>query len=460
MMKKLLIGAGTAALLSLVAASIHAEATAEQIASLGGDTYTPYGATRAGNADGSIPEWTGGLTSAADAGFPSFKTGGHHRDPYASDDVLYTINAQNMGQYAEQMTEGQKAMMQAYPDTFFMNVYPTRRSAAFPQRIYDATKLTAASAQLIPSGNGVTGAVIGIPFPFPENGLEAIWNHVLRYRAEKAYRTIGQAAVTAGGKYTIVKFADQYIANYSLPGMTEEAMDNVVIYFMQKISSPARLAGQVLLVHETMDQDREPRRAWLYNPGQRRVRRAPNVAFDSPRTASDGLSTSDQFDMYNGSPERYNWTLVGKKEMLIPYNSYKIHSNDLSYKDILLAGHINQEYVRYEKHRVWVVDAVVRPGSRHLYKRRTFFIDEDSWQVMAVDCYDNRDQIWRVQEGHSINYYDQPTFWTTLELTIDLQSKRYLAIGLNNEEPSTYIFGADLKQSDFSISALRRAGTR
>ena len=141
----------------------------------------------------------------------------------------------------------------------------------------------------------MTGSVIDIPFTFPKNGIEAIWNHVLRYRAEKAYRTIGQAAVTAGGKYTIVKFADQYIANYSLAGMTEDKLDNVVIYFMQKISTPPRLAGQVLLVHETMDQDREPRRAWLYNPRQRRVRRAPKVAFDRLRTASDRLATRCTF---------------------------------------------------------------------------------------------------------------------------------------------------------------------
>ncbi len=460
MMKKYLIGAGAAAIFALGATNVFAEATAEQVAALGGDTYTPYGAEKAGNEDGSIPAWTGGLTSPADAGATGFKSGGHHPDPYAGDDVLYTINAQNMGQYADLMTEGEKAVMRAYPDTYFMNVYPTRRSAAFPQRIYDATKAIAASAKLLPSGNGVTGAVIGIPFPFPQNGLEAIWNHVLRYRAEKALRSIGQAAVTAGGAYTMVKFADKYIANYSLAGMTEDALENVIIYFMQNISSPPRLAGQILLVHETMDQDREPRRAWLYNPGQRRVRRAPDVSFDSPRTASDGLSTSDQLDMFNGSPQRYNWTLVGKKEILIPYNSYKLHSKDLKYKDILKAGHINQEHARYEKHRVWVVDAVVKPGSRHIYKRRTFYIDEDSWQVMAVDCYDNRDQIWRVQEGHSINYYDHPAFWTTLELTIDLQSKRYLAIGLNNEEPKTYIFGADLDQDDFSIGALRRAGRR
>ena len=224
--------------------------------------------------------------------------------------------------------------------------------------------------------------------------------------------------------------------------------------------SPARLAGEVLLVHETLDQSKEHRRAWIYNPGQRRVRRAPNVAFDNPRTASDGLATSDQLDLFNGSPERYNWTLVGRKEILVPYNSYKLHSNQLKYSDILKPLHINQEYVRYELHRVWVVDAVLKEGTRHVYKRRTFYIDEDSWQSLAVDCYDNRDELWRVQEGYAMNYYDQPNLWTTLETTMDLQSGRYLAISLNNEEPITYDFSVDVTMDDFSPGSLRRAGTR
>lgn len=460
MSQKIIVYAGAFVVFALASAQVFAEATAEQVASLGGPEVTPYGAERAGNADGTIPAWDGGLKSAEQAGFPGFKTGGHHPDPFAGDPVLFTINAQNMGQYSEFLTEGEKALMQAYPETYFMNIYPTRRSAAFPERIYEATKQVAATAKLIDSGNGVDGAVIGIPFPFPQNGLEAIWNHLLRFRAEKADRAIGQAPVTASGAFTMVKFADQYLANYSLPDMTEQKLDNVVIYFMQKVNAPPRLAGQVLLVHETMNQEKEPRRAWLYNPGQRRVRRAPNIAFDNPRTASDGLATSDQLDMYNGSPERYDWTLVGKREMFIPYNSYKLHSGDLTYAQIVKPQHINQDYARYEKHRVWVVDSVIKPGSRHVYKRRTFYIDEDSWQIMAVDCYDNRDQIWRVQEGHSINYYDKPTFWTTLELTIDLQSKRYLAIGLNNEEPITYRFDAELSPQDFSIGSLQRAGTR
>ena len=167
--------------------------------------------------------------------------------------------------------------------------------------------------------------------------------------------------------------------------------------------APARLAGEVLLVQETLDQSLENRRAWVYNPGQRRVRRAPNVAFDNPGTNSDNLRTSDQFDLYNGSPQRYDWTLVGKKEMLVPYNSYKLHSNTLKYTDILKKNHINPDVARYELHRVWVVDSKLKAGQSHLYSRRTLYVDEDSWHIVAVDCYDSRGQLYRVQEGHVIS---------------------------------------------------------
>jgi len=451
--------AGIAALAALGGVAAAGELSPEQIARLDND-LTPMGAIRAGNEAGTIPAWEGGIKSTAEAGFPDFKSGGHHPDPFPDDPVLYTVTAANMGQYADILTEGQKALLQAYPDTYFMNVYQTRRTAAFPPRIYEAIKRIAATAHLIENGNGVTGAINGIPFPIPESGLEAIWNHILRFRADMGVRAIGQAAVTRDGNYTLVMFIDNYLGVYGIEGMTEQELDNVIIYFKQRVSAPARLAGEVLLVHETMDQNKEHRRAWIYNPGQRRVRRAPNVAFDNPRTASDGLATSDQFDMYNGSPERYNWTIVGRQEMLVPYNSYKLHSSKLKYTDILKPLHINQDNVRYELHRVWVVDSVLKEGTRHIYKRRTFYIDEDSWQTLAVDCYDNRDQLWRVQEGYGMNYYDVPDMWTTLETTMDLQSGRYLAIGLNNEEPISYDFNVKMTLDDFSPASLRRSGTR
>jgi hypothetical protein len=225
------------------------------------------------------------------------------------------------------------------------------------------------------------------------------------------------------------------------------------------VVAPARLAGSILLVHETLNQVAEPREAWTYNPGQRRVRRAPNVAYDNPGTASDGMRTSDQFDMFNGAPDRYDWKLVGKKEIYVPYNSYKLHSGDVKYDQILSPLHINQDLARYELHRVWVVEATLKPGTSHIYKRRTLYFDEDSWQILLVDQYDNRDQLWRVSEGHSINYYDVPCFWTTLEVHYDLQAGRYLAIGLDNES-RMYDFTIKRTAGDYTPDALRREGMR
>ena len=419
-----------------------------------GDGLTPLGAEKAGNADGTIPEWTGGLTSHP----AGYTPGMHHPDPYAADKVLFTITAANIDQYAGKLTPGHQAMLKTY-GTFKMNVYPTHRSASCPQRIYDATAKVAATASLVEGGHGVTGAAIGIPFPEPESGVEVIWNHLLRYRGDIASRKIAQAAPTRSGKYTLVEFEDEFNVLYSREGATEENLNNKILFFKQEVVEPARLAGGILLVHETLNQVKEHRSAWLYNPGQRRVRRAPNVAYDNPGTASDGMRTSDQFDMFNGAVDRYDWKLVGKKEMYVPYNSYKLHSDKLKNKDILTPLHINPDHTRYELHRVWVVDATLKAGARHIYKRRTFYVDEDSWQILLVDQYDNRDQLWRVSEGHPINYYEVPTTWTTLEVHTDLQAGRYLAIGLDNES-SMYKFGIKRTNEDYTPAALRSSGRR
>jgi hypothetical protein len=427
--------------------------SADEVARLGKD-LTPLGAEKAGNADGSIPAWGGGITTPP----AGYKKGDHHPDPYASDQILFTITAANMNQYKDKLTVGHMEMLKAY-NTFKMNIYPTRRSAASPQRIYDATKRSAATAELINGGDGVAKTVNGIPFPIPKSGIEVLWNHMLRYRGDMASRKISQAAMTRGGDYTLVEFDDEFSLIYSQEGMTEEKLQNRILLFKQEVTAPARLAGNVLLVHETLNQVTEPRAAWVYNPGQRRVRRAPNVAYDNPGTASDSLRTSDQFDMFNGAPDRYDWKLVGKKEIYIPYNSYKLHSDKLKYKEILFPLHLNPEHLRYELHRVWVVDATLREGARHLYKRRTFYIDEDSWQIMAADLYDNRDQLWRVSEGHSIEYYEVPAFWTTLEVNYDMQSGRYLALGLDNES-SMYDFSIQRTDQDYSQGSLRRTGQR
>ncbi|HWZ62381.1 MAG TPA: DUF1329 domain-containing protein [Steroidobacteraceae bacterium] len=430
----------------------------QEAARLGAD-LTPLGGEKAGNADGSIPAWTGGIKSAADAGFPSYHSGDHHPDPYADDKPLFTISAANMSQYASKLTEGHKALFKAYPD-YKMIVYQTRRSAASPEHVYEATKRNATSGRLVPDGNGITGALGGVPFPIPQSGVEIYWNHVTRWRGVAAQLQIGQAPLTASGSYTLVNFKEEFYFEYYEPGMTEAKMNNILLYFTQETTAPARLAGEILLVQETLDQAKENRRAWVYNPGQRRVRRAPNVAFDNPGTNADNLRTADQFDMYNGSPQRYDWTIVGKREMYVPYNAYRLQSPKLKYADILHKNHINQDLARYELHRVWVVDSKLKPGQSHLYSRRTLYVDEDSWQILAVDCYDSRGQLYRVQEGHAMNYYDLPSLWTTLELVMDLSNGRYLALGLQNEEPKSYNFDIKRSPDDYQPSMLERRGIR
>ncbi len=444
------------ALLTVMASSVAAKVSPDQAERLGKD-LTPVGAERSGNKDGTIPAWEGGITKPP-AGFVKGK---HMVDPFPNDKVLFTITAKNADQYKDQLSPGQLALMKTYPETFKMNVYPTRRSASSPQYVYDAVKRNATTGELLTTGNGFKGAAIGVPFPIPANGTEAIWNHITRYRGVTVTRDTGQAAVMPNGAYTLVKFRDELDQAYMRPGMTPEELekDNLLFYFKQWVTSPSRLAGTALLVHETLDQVAKPRQAWTYNTGQQRVRRAPNVAYDAPGTAADNLRTTDDFDMFNGAPDRYNWKLIGKKEMYIPYNSYKLDSNQLKYDQILKPGHINQDLVRWELHRVWVVEATLKDGMRHVYKKRVMFLDEDTWQVSVADMYDSRDELWRVSVAHGINYYEVPVFWSTLEVIHDLQSRRYLAVGLDNED-EPYDFDAKRSQSDFTPDALRRQGRR
>lgn len=432
--------------------AVSAKIDAEQAKKLSGE-LTPMGAVRAANSDGSIPEWTGGIKTPP----KGYSPGMHHLDPYAEDKVQYTITAQNVSEYEKFLTPGQIALFKTYPDTFKMNVYQTRRSASYPDHVYQATIDNSTRAELVEDGNGIINAAVGVPFPIPSNGLEAIWNHILRYRGEAIVRQGGQVTPTASGDFTYVGFDDQLMLPYGMKGASPQDLEetNILFKFKQKVTEPSKLVGTALLVHETMDQIKTPRQAWIYNKGIRRAQKAPTVAYDAPGTAADGLRTTDDFDMFNGAPNRYNWTLKGKRELLIPYNDYRLHSDKLKYEDIVKPGHINPEHVRYEKHRVWVVEANLKENTRHIYKKRVFFIDEDSWQIAVTDIYDERDELYRVGVAHGLNYYEVPTQWSTLEVFHDLQSKRYIAIGLDNEA-QMYDFSAKLRDVDFTSRALQR----
>jgi hypothetical protein len=443
---------GAAALLAGPALAKVSQSEADR---LGGAELTPIGAERAGNADGTIPEWTGGITE-----LPSgYSVGDRLVDPFPEDEPLFTITAENADQYADKLSPGQLAMFKRYPDTFRMRIFPTRRSATLPESEFELIKKSAVTTELAEGGNGLINFTAGIAFPIPQSGVEVIWNHVARYRNEAGLkRRYTQIPVQANGSFAPVLFEDESIPASRLP---DNEYPNRLFVFLQRVLAPARLEGDVLLVHENIDQVKEPRKAWVYNAGQRRVRLAPNIAYDGPGTASDGLRTADDLDMFNGSPDRYDWELVGKREMYIPYNSYDLRRGDLKYTDIVKEGHMNPDYLRYELHRVWVVDSKLKEGARHIYARRTFYLDEDSWQISLIDHYDGRGELWKMKEGHFIMHYQVAVPWLAAESLHDLISGRYVVIGLDNEE-NGYQYDFDYQGSfqDFTPSALRRAGRR
>ena len=443
-----------AALLAFCASpALHAAVAAGEADKLG-NSLTPIGAEKAGNGNG-IPAWAGGQTKV----MPGFKTGGHYPDPFADDKPLFTIDASNAAKYQNNLTPGQLALLQRYPD-WKMKVYPTRRSAAYPQGVYDESKANATRVNLVAGGNGISGTNGGVPFPIPQSGLESIWNHLTLYKGDTYATSWAQAPVTAGGDYNLVQFDYEYDFVYSnQKKKPAEREANLLFYFLQTIKEPPRLAGTILLVHDFADQVGQPRKAWSYNPGQRRVRLAPNVAYDNPGTAADGLRTNDDFFMYNGATDRYDWKLVGKKEIYVPYNAYKINGPSLKVKDVLQPGHVNGDHARYELHRVWVTEATLKSGTSHVYKKRVFFQDEDSWAILVQDKYDNRDQLWRVDEQHTTVYYDVPFLAPGLEVKHDLQSGRYIALSLRNEINKVYQPIAR-STADFTPNALRDKGTR
>jgi len=440
--------------IGLMSSVVQAKVTSSEAVQIG-DTLTPIGAEVVGNKAGTIPAWTGGLNSTNTA---KSKDSGRPENPFTDEKAAFVITNANLEQYKASLSEGQLAMFKKYAD-YKMPIFKTKRTAAYPTSLYKTIKTNATTAELVDGGNGLKSFSITVPFPIPQNGSEVVWNHLTRYRGGSAKRFSTTIPVQKDGSFTAVKMNDQLVwPDFLVSGRDAKKDDNVLFYYIQVLTAPARLTGTALLLHETLDQVKEPRRAWVYNAGQRRVRRAPNVAYDSPGQGTDGLRASDNYDMYNGSPDRYNWKLVGKKEMYIPYNSYKLLDTSVKYNDIVKAGHLNSDFLRYELHRVWQVEGTLKDKARHIYAKRNFFIDEDSWGLSVADHYDARGKLWKLSEGYNIQYYDVDTPWLAAETLYDLNSGRYLVTGLSNEEPKYMKWDVKAKRKDFSTSALRRIG--
>ena len=387
-------------LVSMTAGSAFAAVSPELAAQLG-KTLTPVGAEMAGNEDGSIPAWDpegGPLPAGLDP------ASGHYPDIYPDEKPLYTINGSNWQEYKDQLTAGTIGMFEKYgADGWELQVYPTHRISTHPDWYHENTRKNATGAELVEGGQKIEGNYPGVPFPIPQSGLEAIWNHMIRYGTDN-HQDYDTYYVGSSGKPILATSAHSVL---TYPMFAEEARNEPVgekSSSMLRIdyNAPTRRAGEILLIHEPGADYTEGkgRKAWQYLVGQRRVRLAPAVSFDTPNPGVAGTSTYDDAFIYNGSPERYNWELVGKKEMIVPANNNRFVF-EVDVTDALGPQFFKPEYFRWEKRRVWVVDSTLKEGRRHLYSRRTFYIDEDTWTALAGDMYDGRGKLWRLQ-------YDYP----------------------------------------------------
>ncbi len=418
------------------------------------EDLTPLGSERAGNADGTIPAWTGGLTSPPEG--IGYEKGKHLPDPFASDEKLFTVNGENVDQYDAFVTRGQRAMMERH-SSYFLDVYPTRRSCALPEHVYKAARRNAAVGKLVADGNGVAKAIMASPFPIPNNALEIVWNHTLRYRGFKLQREFTAIPVNQQGDFYQITVHDDAILRWSDPQYTSaEELDNISILYLLQTKAPARSAGFVVLVQESLNMAVEARKAWTYSPGTRRVRRAPTIAYDNPGTNSDGITTSDSFGGFNGAPDRFNWTVRGRSEKFIAYNNYRRVL--APYDELVAEKHVNQSLMRYERHRVWEIVGDLKDNYRHVYAKRVFYIDEDTQGIAATEIYDGRQQLWRVQELGGGVQYELPLCGGGGDTVYDLQVGRYLMVGLINEEKPIDFNAAHLDPNRYTPGNMRRLG--
>jgi hypothetical protein len=439
--------AGGALWLALAAGQAMAKVDAAEAAKLGKD-LTPVGAEKGANAAGTIPAWTPAKQLGALSGeYPT-------NPEYDAEKPLFTITKENMAKYAEQLDEGHKKLLSSFP-TYKMNVYPSHRPVKLPDEIEKATIANATTAVL--DGTDVLkNATVGYPFPIPKSGAEPIWNHRLKWRGETARRYNNQMIVQPNGEFQLTKIIEDVKFYYSsLKSPVPADKGSVAIKYLSQTLAPPRMAGTFILVHEKTD----TRDAWLYSPALKRIRRAPTVCCDNPYEGTDGHQFYDQVDMFNGILERYNWKLVGKKEMYIPYNSNLIAGPKVKYKDLAKPKHLNQDLPRYELHRVWVVDATIKPGTSHTFARRQFYLDEDSWNIVAVENYDSRGQLYQYQEGHLVYAYNVQTATTIPEVIYHLTSGRYFITAMANEDKAVDST-ASFDDKDFDPAVVQKRTTK
>ena len=445
-------------LLALASAPLLAKVSAAEAEKLGRE-LTCMGAEKAGNKDGTIPEFSGKWLGTPPGISYKNGIGQFPPDPYAAEKPLFVITAANLSQYESKLTDGQKAMFKKYPGSFKMPVYPSHRDFRYTDDVCAAAKKNALKAELADGGLTSKGFRGAVPYPIPKSGQEAAWNLIIPHRAWTEITDRDTAVVSANGKALWSRTVNTNLVPYNDPStMGDPVEDGVNAYALLVVSKPEREKGTVLTAIEPNSYAKDKRLAWIYDPGTRRVRQLPEFGFDQPMAGVNGRMTIDSDRLFNGSPERYDWKLLGKKEIYVPSNTYKLN-NKIKYSDLIQPGHVNPDYMRYELHRVWVVEATLKSGFRHLYAKRVHYADEDTWHTVVADYYDGRGQLWRNGLANYYYAYDAKLWQIGATFFHELSSGTYIAYNMFQEMPRAPILNkGGLKPEQFSPESLRSLG--
>ena len=456
-MQQSLLRALSGALLAIVAMASLAMPSLAQNSALLGTELTVLGSNPKASSDGMIPAWTGGLTQPP----AGYKKGASHIDPYADDRPLFIISADNMEQYADRLAAGTQALLKKYP-SFKMPIYQSRRSCALPQFVYEETRKNADRAKLVEDGNDIANARIGVPFPVPQSPIEIYWNHNFHYHGYRySARTVG-GTIYPNGNWTRVARHDKRYNFYANPQASFDDIGNKQFYWMGTWSSPPRFNGMGFSMVNTINQVEKPRYGFFYRPDQRKVVRSTPAAttHDGPLSTSNGLRNNNNMFVFSGAPDRFNWTLKGKRELFVPYNAYKASQQGIDPKTLLTPHHLNADFLRYELHRVWEIEAVGKPRTNPAFQKRVFYADEDSWIFLHSDLYDKNDALVRVHQVFTKNYYETPACVFEFDVIYDLPSGMYNIDHAKFEDGPANLDDPDIDKRIFGSSALRRAVAR
>lgn len=450
-----------AAAVSALSLPAFAGVSAEEAAQLG-KTLTPMGAIKAGNAAGTIPAYTGGLTT-----FPAgTKKGDPFIDPHKGEKPILKIDASNVDQHASKLSEGTILLLKTKPG-YYINIYPTHRDYAYPKFVEEGTVKNASNAQCKTFNGGVSlekACRGGYPFPIPKTGFEVMWNKLINYQAPGRNFTINWLVDASGNKIMTSKL-EPYRDNlnyFPQPGLPTRSNTDAFSNINSAIVGPNRLAGSAQGSMNFLDPLKDPVRAWSYSPGQRRVRMAPEFAYDTPHSTLGGGQVYDEVYLFQGAMDRFDFKLLGKKEMYIPANNYGLALGtdaECMGETALLKTHIKPDCVRWELRRVWEVEATLMPGKRHIYGKRRWAIEEDSYAVGTYEAWDQSGKIYRIGQGWTAQVYDPENVspYTPGYVLYDLQKNVYLSVSAPTKQP---VFGNPMNEIDTQPEAWATRSAR